>query len=284
MLQENNMKIKSYAKINLFLDITGIDVKDGYHYLDSLFQEVTLHDDIELKKSQTDKVVFTGADIPPENTVNKALKLFKEKFGIKESFIITIRKSIPAGAGLGGGSSNAAAVLTALSGLYRIKPGDIIGIGEKIGSDVPFFFKGGLCRVKGKGEIVQKMDLRLKQICFIIIYPGKPVSTKWAYSLINEYGRSRIRENILHPPEADIDFLKKIVYNKFQLFVLNRCQELADIKTQLDDFLDSRLSFMSGSGSSLVYVYSEKEKARRLLTEEEKRFGYNAFFCEPYYR
>lgn len=278
------MKIKSYAKINLFLDITGVDEKDGYHYLDSLFQEVTLHDEIEIKKSKYDYVIFNNPAIPQENTVSKALCLFRETFGIGQAYSITVDKRIPAGAGLGGGSSNAAAVLGALAALHKISLKDVAPVGEKIGSDVPFFFTGGLCRVRGKGEIITNPALKLKNIYFVIVYPGKPVSTKWAYSLINAYNPAGMNENNLNPRTADIDFLKKIVYNKFQFFVFNGCPELAGVKTQLDGFLDSHLSFMSGSGSSLVYVYTDREKARRMTAETRTRFGFDAFFCEPYYR
>jgi 4-diphosphocytidyl-2-C-methyl-D-erythritol kinase len=278
------MKVKSYAKINLFLDITGVDEKDGYHYIDSLFQEVTLHDEIKIRKSKYDSVIFNNPSIPRENTVSIALCLFKEAAGISQAYSITVDKRIPSGAGLGGGSSNAAAVLRALAEIHKINLKDIIPIGEKIGSDVPFFFTGGLCRVRGKGEIITKSELKLRNLYFVIIYPGKPVSTKWAYSLITGYNPPIINENNLNPQTADIDFLKKIVYNKFQFLVFNNCPDLAEVKTRLDGFLDSRLSFMSGSGSSLVYVYTEREKARRMTAEARMRFGFDAFFCEPYNR
>jgi len=278
------MQIRSYAKINLYLDITGLDKKDGYHFLDSLIQEVTLHDIINIKKSNYDKVEFRNAAIPADNTVSKALRLFKEKFAVKDSYSISINKIIPAGAGLGGGSSNAAAVLSALAKINNKKTGDLISIGEKIGSDVPFFFTGGLCRVMGKGETVIKMDFKLNNIFFIIVYPARPISTKWAFSLIDDYNPVGIVETDLKTQNADIDFLKKIMYNKFQFFVFNNCKELTGIKTKLDDFLDSRLSFMSGSGSSLVYVYTEREKARYMSAAIRSRFGFDSFFCEPYYR
>ena len=209
---------------------------------------------------------------------------FQGDIGIGQAYSITVDKRIPAGAGLGGGSSNAAAVLGALAALHKISLKDVAPVGEKIGSDVPFFFTGGLCRVRGKGEIITNPALKLKNIYFVIVYPGKPVSTKWAYSLINAYNPAGMNENNLNPRTADIDFLKKIVYNKFQFFVFNGCPELAGVKTQLDGFLDSHLSFMSGSGSSLVYVYTDREKARRMTAETRTRFGFDAFFCEPYYR
>ncbi len=276
--------IKSYAKINLFLDVTGVDSADGYHYIDSLFQEVTLYDEIEIKRHTEDNTLFQNEDIPAENTVSKALRLFKEKYQIDDSFSIKIVKNIPIGAGLGGGSSNAAAVLTALAKAYRLPMAEIIEIGRKIGSDVPFFFTGGLCRVRGKGEKVESLDIKLENMAFLIIYPMIHISTGWAYSLINDKEKKYDLEKFLNKTAPDIDFLKKIVYNKLQLFVFNNCQELADIKKRLDGFLDSRLSFMSGSGSSLVYVYTDSLKAQKDLTALKSQSGYKAFLCGPYYR
>lgn len=273
----------SYAKVNLFLDITGKDEKDGYHFIDSLFQEVTLYDIIDIYQSSRDSVRFINERIPGENTVTAVLRMFKDSFSIHDFFNIEIFKNIPVGAGLGGGSSNAAYVLLTLAKFYSIPKEKILEIGRKVGSDVPFFLYGGLCRVKGKGEIVTPIMAKLKKTYFLIVYPEISISTRWAYSLIKDYGNKdgKIFKNI---PVIDIDFLKKIVYNKFQLFVFENCKELAEIKGNLDSFLDSSLSFMSGSGSSLVYVYKEEKKAKRDLERIKQNFTYKVFFCKPYYR
>ncbi len=283
-LDQREFHLKSRAKINLFLDITGVDLSDGYHYIDSIFQEITLHDDIILKRSLKDITSFDNAEIPQLNTISTAVRLFKEKFGITESFDIRVKKNIPLGAGLGGGSSNAAAVLSKLASLYKIKPEEIFEIGRMAGSDVPFFFTGGMCRIGGKGEIVKIINIFLTNILFIIVYPDIHISTGWAYSLLSDYSPSVLREKYLIDGSGDVDFLKKIVYNKFQFTLFNSCQELSDIKQKLDSFLDSHLSFMSGSGSSLVFVYSDRGKARHDLAVLHKKYGYQAFLCRPFYR
>jgi len=273
----------SYAKVNLYLGITGKDEKDGYHFIDSLFQEVTLYDVIDIWQSPNDSVRFINEKIPQENTVARALQMFKESFSICDSFTIEVFKNIPIGSGLGGGSSNAAYVLLALANFYSVPEEKILEIGKKIGSDVPFFLYGGLCHVQGKGEIVTPLKARLKDIYFLIIYPEIPISTKWAYSLIKDYD-SKSNENFNNIPVIDIDFLKKIMYNKFQLFVFENCKELVEVKNNLESFLDSHLSFMSGSGSSFVYVYTEEQKAKRDFERIKQNFTYKVFFCEPYYR
>ncbi len=223
------MFIKSYAKINLFLDVTGIDPDTGYHYIDSLFQEITLYDNIEIEKNETgfDKIIFENMETPGNSTVDKALNLFKNKFGINDNFKVHIKKDIPAGSGLGGGSSNAAYLLMTLAEKYGIGISQILDIGSMVGSDVPFFFYGGLCRVQGKGEIVTPLSQKLEGICFIIVYPGISVSTKWAYSLIDNYNKREYIEEFSKFSVINIDFFEKIVYNKFYYFVLKYNSDLS---------------------------------------------------------
>jgi 4-diphosphocytidyl-2-C-methyl-D-erythritol kinase len=278
--------VKSRAKINLFLNITGTDPEDGYHYVDSLMQEVTLYDEITIKKSSSDSILFENAEIPAINTVSSSIKLLKEKFNIKDSFRIIVKKNIPSGAGLGGGSSNAAAVLSTLASIYKIDLLEIMNLGRLVGSDVPFFFTGGLCRIRGKGELVENSGIKLKGVIFIIVYPDIRISTAWAYEQIDHRKLTKLPEIDLKEVRGngDIDFLKKIVYNKFQLIILKSCQELNTVKKELDGFLDSHLSFMSGSGSSLVFVYSDRGKARHDLAVLHKKYSFKAFLCRPFYR
>ncbi|MGL5956703.1 MAG: 4-(cytidine 5'-diphospho)-2-C-methyl-D-erythritol kinase, partial [Brevinema sp.] len=138
-----NLTFTSTSKINLYLDIVGKDPKDGYHYLESIFYEIPWGDDFIISSSDEDRVLFTNTmEIPRENTVTKALKLFKQKFRIEDSFEINITKNVPMGAGLGGGSGNAGCLLRELASHYRIDLMDCIDIAQQIGSDVPFFLYG----------------------------------------------------------------------------------------------------------------------------------------------
>ncbi len=288
------MTIRSTAKINLFLDITGRDPTDGYHFLDSLFQEIDLSDTIRIRRtlSGRDCVRFVSGPSGPDvsglagsdTTVHKALRLFKQEFGVRQGFSVTVRKTIPLGAGLGGGSSNAAFTLLGLARMSGIPGRDLEGIGRRIGSDVPFFFQGGLCRVRGKGEIVERIPGRLKGVVFLVVYPGIPVSTRWAYSLITDY---QARKKAAPEPNKtffDIDFLSQILYNKFERSVLSNSRELSDAKAILDRTLRARVSFMSGSGSSLVYVYGDRKTALADQKAVRKGLTYPAFLCSPVYR
>ncbi|MGA2958172.1 MAG: 4-(cytidine 5'-diphospho)-2-C-methyl-D-erythritol kinase [Thermodesulfobacteriota bacterium] len=278
------MIIRSTAKINLYLQITGKDNSDGYHTIDSLFQEISLSDEIEILPHNQDEIVFMNMAVDSYTSVHKALSLFKDKFKLQKYYKIRVYKNIPMGAGLGGGSSNAAFTLMGLADLNDIQYDEVKGIGKSIGSDVSFFFTGGLCRVTGKGEIVEPLTQRLTGVYFLIVYPDIHISTKWAYSLITRYDKCSNMNLHLNNSTINIDLLRKIVYNNFQSFVLKKNSSLRKIKQDLDGVLVSQLSFMSGSGSSLVYVYED-----RLLAEKDKekigQHGFNkAFVCDPLYR
>jgi 4-diphosphocytidyl-2-C-methyl-D-erythritol kinase len=278
------MIIFSHAKINLFLDILGVDSVDHYHFLDSLFQEVSLADEIHIEESKSDSVVFEHLDITGDTTVNKALRLFKEKFAVKENFSIRVKKAIPAGAGLGGGSSNAATVLGALSKITAIPEDEVLELGQKIGSDVPFFFTGGLCRVRGKGEIIEPLKKRLDNIFFLIVYPNISISTKWAYSLVNNEKREKLLEKFLNNLSFNIQWLKNTAYNKFEAFVFPASPGLLEARIRLDELLSAPVSFMSGSGSSLVFAYSEEKEAKKAGKTVRDQSAYPAFLCRPLYR
>lgn len=276
------MKLLSHAKINLYLDVVGRDT-DGYHFIESLFQEVSLVDEVEIEPAENDEVVFEGMKVEGDTTVHKALRLFRQSFGTKTGYAITVRKRIPMGAGLGGGSSNAATVLKLLARMEGIDEGALTTLAPRIGSDVPFFLTGGMAWVSGKGERIEPLSFQLEKVYFLIVYPGIHISTAWAYGLINDHTPHNTRENILASWDSSLDFLRKIVYNKFQPFVFRACEELAAKKIMLDRESQASLSFMSGSGSSLVYVYDSAGKRE----EDRKRFStmsdIQVFCADPVY-
>lgn len=277
------MRLNSYAKINLYLDVVGRDT-DGYHFIESLFQEVSLADEVEVTPSLEDKVVFEPNVVEGDTTVHKALRLFREAFGTKTAYTITVKKRIPLGSGLGGGSSNAATVLRLLAYLEGVEEKELGKIASFIGSDVPFFLTGGMAWVSGKGEKIEVLSHKLRGVYFLIVYPGIHISTAWAYGLISDYIPHDVKENILSSMNGSLDFLQKIVYNKFQPFVLSACEELSRWKVMLDRESQAVFSFMTGSGSSLVYVYDSAERRK----SDEDRFStirdIQVFCADPVYR
>ncbi len=273
--------IRSYAKINLFLDVTGYDATDGYHFIESVFQEISIYDTIEWQKAAEDTVKFTGLEIDGKNTVHKALKLFKEAFNIHEHFKITVTKTIPTGAGLGGGSSNAAALLKSLAGVYGIDKTSLFPIARKIGSDVSFFLEGGLCYVSGKGERVKPLKNQLENVSFVVVYPEIRISTSEAYKLITSYGNGKKIDLFFKKQRLNFDFLAKIVYNRFQNFILQNFDPLKAVKERLDKDCKAAFSFMSGSGSSLVYVFPSHEEAEKMAKRWKDKNDLKVFCCDP---
>lgn len=179
--------ILSPAKINIGLWITGKRV-DNYHNIYSYIHKISLYDKIYIKPSYFLKIKTSSPNVPEgeENIVFKAVKTFENYTGIEANFDIFIEKNIPVGSGLGGGSSNAAAVLNFLNKHfeYPLTEEELIKIGSYVGSDVPFFFKKGLVKVRGKGDILEETGFSFSEDIFII-YPSVESKTSEIYSKVN---------------------------------------------------------------------------------------------------
>lgn len=167
------MKVKAYAKINLTLDITGRR-EDGYHLLDTVMQSVSLFDELELERGKEPGIRLRCdreyLPLDTKNTAFRAARYFFEYCGLqKEGLTVSIQKHIPSRAGMGGGSADGAAVLLALNEIYGAKLSleALMGLGAKVGADVPFCIHGGTCRCTGVGELVQPAP-ELPD-CFLVI-------------------------------------------------------------------------------------------------------------------
>ena len=154
------MKIKSFAKLNLTLEILGKN-SSNMHEITGIFQNIDLYDEIEISESSLDSVDMLNHGISQEdNLVFKTLKLIKNELSIKDSFKVKIYKNIPLSSGLGGGSSNAAATIYGLNEMMdlNLDISDMVFLSKKLGSDIPFFFFGGTCHVSGLGENIEKLN------------------------------------------------------------------------------------------------------------------------------
>src|SRR2546430_2229029 len=179
------MQILAPAKINLSLRVLG-KRPDGFHEIETLIAPISLYDKIDIEKqnrwidfSCDDPTLSTGDD----NLVVRAAKAFFEKAKIKSGVSIKLEKKIPHGAGLGGGSSDAAATLKALNQLFEAKLSreELAKLGSTIGSDVAFFLFGSAALCKGRGEIVEPTRLK-KKLSLLLLKPAFGVSSAWAYS------------------------------------------------------------------------------------------------------
>ncbi len=176
----NTVRVKSYAKINLTLDILG--VKDGYHMIDSVVASIDLCDVITAKKRRDDLVSVTmhgeGSESIEhgDNNAAKAAEAFVKKFETSGADV-TVWKNIPMGAGLGGSSADVAGVLNAMAKLYKIDDfAAVKGIADSLGSDCGYMLTGGWARLSGRGEAVKRLDSNLKLVIGLLV-PKSGVST-----------------------------------------------------------------------------------------------------------
>jgi len=175
------LTLNAPAKINLFLKVFGLR-NDGYHVIESLIQKITLYDELSFSLSD-DIFLSTDSDIPvEENLVYRAALLLKNTFNVAGGAEIKLKKNIPIGAGLGGGSSDAAAALLGLSRLWSLKCSreDLGEIAGQLGSDVPFFLYGALSFAHGRGEKIIPKRIN-KSFTVMLVKPNIFVSTAWAY-------------------------------------------------------------------------------------------------------
>ncbi|MBQ3367460.1 4-(cytidine 5'-diphospho)-2-C-methyl-D-erythritol kinase [bacterium] len=267
-------QVYSPAKINIFLKIEGREVTSGMHFLNSLFAPIDLFDTIEIAESASFSVVTEGIseNIPTEkNIIFKAYSALQNYVG-KElpEFEVTIRKTIPSGAGLGGGSSNAAAFLKFLNGYCKLdlSLAQLIEIASKIGSDVPFFVLGKPAIVKGLGEKTEPVDLPQSDNFFVLVNPEIHVNTGLAYSLFDKFYPNCDTKN--HVPEH-FSWKNEDIFNDFEDIVFAEFPEIARVKRELEA-MGAHKVFMSGSGSTLIAMTKSEDTAGKIVSEFSKRF------------
>ncbi len=250
------MIITANCKINIGLRITE-KREDGYHNLSTLFYPVnSLFDIVEIVKSDTLRFSDSGIAIDGATESNlcvKAFNAFNDKYGIKGA-AIHLHKSIPFGAGLGGGSSDAAAVIRGLNTLYEVGASDseLCEIAILVGSDVPFFIHNKPMYGEGRGDILSPFDIDLSGWHITIIKPNYGVSTKEAYSKIKPCKENIPLTTLL---KRDINEWSNLIVNDFETSVFN--DEMHTIKNYLYS-AGAIYVAMSGSGSAIFALSREK--------------------------
>ncbi|RJQ49785.1 MAG: 4-(cytidine 5'-diphospho)-2-C-methyl-D-erythritol kinase [Nitrospiraceae bacterium] len=263
-----SLSLKAPAKINWFLHVLGLR-DDGYHEIHSLMQKIALYDVLTFSPSD-DLTVETEAPIPMEqNLVYKAAMLLRGASGVKGGARIILQKDIPAGAGLGGGSSDAAATLAGLNELWSVKfPREkLCALAAQLGSDVPFFLHGALSVAQGRGEKLTPFRSR-KTVPILLIKPPFPVSTAWAYGEMKRTGWYTERLKLTNKAGKDnnIEFLISsiertgfgeaagIIANDLESVTVKSFPVIADIKKKLIEE-GAVISLMSGSGPTVFGVF-----------------------------
>lgn len=260
----NSIELFSHAKINLRLDIVR-KRKDGYHDIRTLFQKVSLRDELRITTSGNSiKVECDNHQVPANegNLAYTAAQAILSQYGIKDGVSISIKKNIPLAAGLGGGSSNAASTLLGINQLFGLGAStrELMRIGRDIGADVPFFIFGKTALATGIGDRLEKIEITPK-LWLLLITPGIQISTAWAYSNLRMGLTSRpINTNI---PNC-INHLTEIISllsNDLEKAVIPRYPIVKSIK---EDLLNkgAKGSLMSGSGSTVYGIFSSEDEAK----------------------
>lgn len=273
------MRIKSFAKINLGLEVIG-KRGDGYHEVRTLLQTVNFYDVLEFRSAPDASVTLEGDDQMlswgEDNLIFRAALLLKKNFRVSKGVEIHATKTIPPGKGLGGGSSNAAMTLCALNKHWGLGLGKkvLMDFGKELGADVPFFLEGGLCLGTGRGDdIVPVTDL--DSASCVLVFPEFSISTA------SIYGQFQLSLTSHSKGSKIIKFLDSrelgSLENELEETVFRPHPQLKVIRNLFRDH-GAELSLVSGTGSAVFGLFSEREKAEKVLEELEK--SYPSFLVE----
>ena len=261
------MIIPSYAKINLGLKIIN-KRPDGLHNIESVFLQISLHDSLTFSSSNKFSIISKGISCPTNqnNILFKVIDILKKEYDININVKVLINKNIPIGAGLGGGSSNAAAFLKYLLEVNQIKLSNekLVKLASQIGSDVPFFLKGGFQLIKGIGDYLQPIETTIfnnKKI--LLIHPKFHISTKWAYSEVKKHLLTSNNKPKFSALTEKVNW--NLFENDFEKFVCTTYPEILKLKKLLKN--DGALySGLSGSGSTVFGLYNDNQSFDNILS------------------
>ena len=262
------MRLFAPAKVNLCLRITGRR-DDGYHLVDSLMVPISLGDEVEVIRSEgAPGCVTVRADDPAvplgeENIVHRAARAFQNRTGRREPVTVSIRKRIPMGAGLGGGSTDAAATLRGMNDLLDVGLPDqeLEELALTVGADVPFFVRGVAARARGIGERLTPAG-SLPRLWMVVLFPGFPVSTAWVYrnfrfKLTKPTNNNNLFEKLDTPEEV-----AQVMVNDLETVTVSRYPRIARLKDRLNAS-GAISSLMSGSGSAVFGLFAGEADASK---------------------
>ena len=290
-MQAKCLSVKAPAKINLFLRVTGRRA-DGYHTLQTRMQKVGLFDLLKVQRGgEGVRLHCVGADLPEnaDNLVHRAASLFLETVaqrrgrtlgGVK----ISLTKNIPIAAGLGGGSSDAAAALKALNSLFEtgLTAGELAAMGLELGADVPFFLADTPAALAvGIGEILTPVA-PLSGCFVLLVNPGFSVSTRWVYQTfaLTKEEKTTIFKNFRESADpagqpclsATVEGLPAALENDLETVTITRYPEIGRIKEELLAH-GAVAALMSGSGPTVFALFSDQQAAETCRVLFARRFG-----------
>jgi len=294
--------LPAYAKLNLTLDVTGRR-PNGYHDIDSVMQTISLHDLVWIERTDCRVFDLVGPPIAGENLVLKAARELEGYTSRALSFTIRLIKRIPMGAGLGGGSADAAAFLTAANRLYdlKLKLADLVEIAAAVGQDVPFLLSGGTARATGLGSTIAPLPAAPASWRFLVVCPPVEIPTRAVYEAVDGSAPSGRRTRALvaalrdppprpSPARGDGDLPERVEWDlrargEGELFG----NDLEPASRRLFPALDEAMArldgavpglAMSGTGAALFALFTRRRDADAALSAV-RELGYPAWVCRP---
>ncbi len=256
---------RAYAKLNLTLGVL-YKRSDGYHALDSIMQSIDLFDTVSIERANDIIVTSTGMQLPYDNTVRRAAEQYRALTG--RGAHIRVSKRIPAEAGMGGGSADAAATLLGLQKIYgEADEKTLFELGASIGADVPFCMRGGVQRAEGIGEVLT--PLRGMKLYFVVAKPKEGVSTKKLFSLL-KLPRSMPETTacIKALAAGDMISLAPLLFNALEEPAVELVPEIGAVKAALLE-AGALAASMTGSGSAVFGLFETRELAEAALPKLE---------------
>jgi 4-diphosphocytidyl-2-C-methyl-D-erythritol kinase len=251
------------AKINIGLHITE-KRPDNYHNIETFMYPVLWQDALEIVKSSDNQCIISGLDIPPdgkENLCQRAYQLLKQDFDL-DSVHIYLHKVIPTGAGLGGGSADAAFTLNILNKIFdlRLSYSQLEAYARKLGSDCAFFIQNRPQYCFQKGDEFTNLALSLKDKWAVLVYPNLAISSQIAYRQVKPNAtRAPLSELLL---QSNFKDWAKLIQNDFELALFPQYPVLASVKSKLYE-LGAVYASMSGSGSTLFGIFEKAIEAKK---------------------
>ena len=273
------ISLNAYAKINLYLEVLGLR-PDQYHEVETIMQSISLHDRITFVPTDRDIELTCNLDTLPTDATNlayRAAELMKTTYHITQGVRIHIEKNIPIGAGLGGGSTDAATVLRGCQQVWDIfaPVRDLEKLGIQLGMDVPFCLQGGTAFASGRGEHVQ-LRFPTPEFDLVLVYPNLHISTKEIYQRIDAqpiiYPRA-VEPAMLSIRQKNITYIAQQMFNRLEEATLPAFPELTALKENLKAHGCLGV-LMSGSGSSVFGICSSPEQAANIAAEIQSKTGY----------
>lgn len=283
-----SVTLRAYAKINISLDVVG-KREDGYHLLRSVFQGISLYDDIRVVRQEGEQGISITCNLPyiptdERNIVYKVAQAFFKEAGIGNySVAIDLQKKIPSGAGLGGGSADGAAVFSALCRLYEVSfsTARATEILTPLGADIPFFLYSGTMLAEGVGEILSPLPA-LPDCHIVLAKPRAGANTKSIFTALAEAGIPAHPDTdgvIEGLQKQDLHQIARSAGNVLENVTIPLCPPIQRLKDTLQQ-QGATLSLMTGSGSTVFGIF-EEEKAARKAARILKKYTQNVFLVRP---